>query len=347
VPVVHTVAAAMGRRLAVDCWGPEDGYPVFLLHGTPGSRLGPRPHTRDLHLAGIRLITYDRPGYGGSDRLAGRRVSHAADDVAAIARALSLRRFSVVGRSGGAPHALACAALLEDRVRSVAVLASLAPPDAAELSWTGGGWFAGMTESNIRAFRLAREDVEELRHELYERGSAINSDPEQIIVGLDAELSDGDRRIIMETGVRAMLVDNFSAAFDPEHTRFSRAAQQEGAEPGDGRPEPDPAARPALDGWLDDVLSLVNPWGFDVRQIRVPTLLWHGELDRFSPIEHFHWLAEHIRGATSTIAAHSAHFGAVQALPRVLRWLVTAARDTEAQGAHAPGPAEDLARVRA
>lgn len=318
--MVHTKATAKdGRCLAVNSWGPVDGYPIFLLHGMPGSRLGPRPHTRDLHLAGIRLITYDRPGYGGSTRLMGRRVSHAAHDVEAIAQQLGLDGFSVVGRSGGAPHALACAAELQPRVRSVAVLASLAPPDTAELSWARGAWFNGMTESNVKAFRLAREDVEALREELDLRGSAINADPEQIIVGLDAELSERDRRIVMETGVQDMLVDNFSAAFDPAHRSRSHAQSADADETEAG-------ALPTLDGWFDDAVSLVSPWGFDVAQVNVPTLVWQGGLDRFSPIDHFHWLAEHIKDATATLAPRDAHFGAVQALPRVLRWLVTAGR---------------------
>lgn len=308
------VAADGGRRLAVGSWGPEDGYPVFLLHGTPGSSLGPRPRTRDLHLSGIRLIAYDRPGYGGSDRLPDRRVAHAAADVEAIASAFGLEEFSVVGRSGGAPHALACAAELPHLVRSVAVLASLAPPDTRELPLSdgdGASWFDGMTQSNIVAFKSADENVEALRKELLNRRSAMNADPEQIIADLGAELSAGDRRIVMETGVRKMLVDNFSAAF---------------AEPAVYEDRGITTSEYGLDGWYDDVLSFVKPWGFEISEVLVPTLLWHGELDRFSPIGHFHWLAEHIEGARAVIEADRAHFGAVQALPRVLRWLVTAAR---------------------
>lgn len=320
--VGRTVEAGDGRRLAVGCWGPDDGYPVFLLHGTPGSRLGPRPRTRDLHLSGIRIIAYDRPGYGGSARLPGRSVAHAAADVEAIARDLGLPEFSVVGRSGGAPHALACAAFLPHVVRSVAILASLAPPDTEELSWSSGAWFDGMTQSNIDAFQLARKDTFGLRDELDHRRSAMNADPEQIIAGLDMELDKGDRRIVMETGIRKMLVKNFSAAFasgrDP--------GRPDGAEPPAEESSEASASEDGLYGWFDDVLSFVKPWGFDLSRINVPTLVWHGELDRFSPVGHFHWLAEHIEGATAIIEPDRAHFGAVQALPRVLRWLVTAGR---------------------
>ena len=96
-----------GRRLAIEQCGEPEGKPVFLMHGTPGSRLGPRPRAIVLHQLGVRLIAFDRPGYGGSDRKFGRTVADVATDVAAIADALELDRFAVLGRSGGGPHALA------------------------------------------------------------------------------------------------------------------------------------------------------------------------------------------------------------------------------------------------
>src|SRR5215469_3490909 len=110
----------------VESWGAPKGRPVFLLHGTPGSRRGPRPRASVLYRLGVRLIGYDRPGYGASDRRPGRQVGDAAADVRAIADALGLDRFAVVGRSGGAPHALACAALLSGRVTRVAAMVGLA-----------------------------------------------------------------------------------------------------------------------------------------------------------------------------------------------------------------------------
>src|SRR5262249_53418979 len=118
------------KQLAVEVCGAPDGLSVFLMHGTPGSRSGPRPRSSLLYRLGIRLISYDRPGYGGSSRVPGRCVADAADDVRAIADALRLDRFAVIGRSGGGPHALACAARLDDRVIATAALVSIAPPYA-------------------------------------------------------------------------------------------------------------------------------------------------------------------------------------------------------------------------
>ena len=118
-----------------------------MLHGTPGSRVGPFPRGRGLYELGVRLISFDRPGYGGSDRLISRRVADVVPDVTAIADALDLGRFAVLGRSGGGPHALACAALLPERMTRAGVLVSLAP-------WAAEGldWYAGMADSNVREY---------------------------------------------------------------------------------------------------------------------------------------------------------------------------------------------------
>src|SRR5450755_33478 len=83
----QTVRAADGRRLSTQTYGDPDGKPVFLIHVTPGSRLGPHPRSAVLHRLGVRLISFDRPGYGESDRVAGRRVADAAADVLTIADA--------------------------------------------------------------------------------------------------------------------------------------------------------------------------------------------------------------------------------------------------------------------
>ena len=146
----HQVKTPDGRQLSTQTYGDPDGKPVFLLHGTPGSRLGPHPRGILLHRLGVRLIAFDRPGYGESDRFQGRRVADAATDVLAIADAFDLDKFAVVGRSGGGPHALACAALLPDRLTKAAVLVGLAPREADGLDW-----FDGMTQFNVLEYTAA------------------------------------------------------------------------------------------------------------------------------------------------------------------------------------------------
>lgn len=132
---------------------PSDGdrLAVFWLHGTPNIGLPPAPLFADAARLGLRWIGYDRPGYGGSTPREGRDVASAAYDVARIADRLGIDRFAVAGHSGGGPHALACAALLPDRVLAAVSIAGLAPYGAAGLDW-----FAGMRPSGVAGLRAAR-----------------------------------------------------------------------------------------------------------------------------------------------------------------------------------------------
>jgi pimeloyl-ACP methyl ester carboxylesterase len=261
--------------------------PVFLMHGTPGSRSGPRPRASVLYRLGIRLICYDRPGYGGSDPRQGRSVADAAQDVKAVADALGVERFGVVGRSGGGPHALACAAVLGDRVLSAAVLVGLAPSDADKLDW-----YEGMTPFNVSEYCPADTDPVAARARLAEQVEQVRDDPESLLRVLYPELTGADRRVVNDVAIRRQLTDTYAEA-----------------------------VRACGDGWIDDVLALRSPWQFDLAQIKVPVLLWHGEDDAFSPVQHTYWLAKHIDGAAVKVQSGAAHFGAVEILPRVLAWM--------------------------
>ncbi len=123
-----------GRRLCYADWGPTEGHPVFLLHGAPGSRLGVSRATLDVvGEFGGRLITYDRPGYGRSDREPGYRALDRVGDVARIADALGIGRFAVTGGSAGSVYSFAVAARLADRVTRILVDGVVAPLDEVGL----------------------------------------------------------------------------------------------------------------------------------------------------------------------------------------------------------------------
>lgn len=128
---------------------------VFWHHGTPNVGSPPAPLFAAADRLGIRWVSYDRPGYGGSSPHAGRTIASAASDVAAVADALGFERFAVMGHSGGGPHALACAALLPERVLGVVTGAALAPFEAEGLHW-----FAGMIDSGRAALLAAGEGRE-------------------------------------------------------------------------------------------------------------------------------------------------------------------------------------------
>ena len=281
--------AADGRRISFDTWGDGDGRPIMLMHGTPGSRLGPHPRASQLYKQNIHLIAFDRPGYGGSERLPGRRIADVATDAAAVADELGIDRFAVVGRSGGGPHALAVAALLPKRATRAAVLVGPAPFDAEGLDW-----FAGMSDANVRDYSAASQSEAVVSRSLVPQAESIRADPRRLFAHLDPDMPQPDRQVVMNLAIRTMLAENFAEAL-----------------------------RESPDGWVDDVVALSRPWGFDPADITVPVLLWHGERDVFVPVAHTRWLADRIPGARAVVHPGAAHFGSLEILPDILSWLVS------------------------
>ena len=129
---------------------PGSAVAVFWLHGSPNIGSPPEPLFAAAEANGLRWVSYDRPGYGGSGRHDGRTVASAAADVAAIADALGIGRFAVLGHSGGGPHALACAALLPERAIAAVSVSGPAPFDADGLDWFAG-WSPGIAAENRAA----------------------------------------------------------------------------------------------------------------------------------------------------------------------------------------------------
>jgi pimeloyl-ACP methyl ester carboxylesterase len=285
----HTIAGPGGRALRVLEDGDPGGVPVVTHHGTPGARLLPRRWIDDARERGIRLIGYDRPGYGGSDRHPGRAVADAAEDVRAIADALGLDRFVTHGRSGGGPHALACAALLGDRVAAAATLASVAPHEAEGLDW-----MAGMGEDNVKEFTAAFAGPEALAAFLEPLAAeALVAGPDELAEALDSVLSPPDKAVL--TGEMAEeLVAELRAGIGERRA-----------------------------GWLDDDLAFVKPWGFDVRAIVVPVLLWQGRQDLMVPPTHGEWLGGRVGRVEPHVSDADGHLTlAVTRLGEIHAWLL-------------------------
>jgi pimeloyl-ACP methyl ester carboxylesterase len=160
----HAVTLSDGRVLRVHDSAEgrtTDAFTVLWHHGSPQTGAPLAPLLAAAAERGFRLLSYGRPNYGGSSPLPGRNVASAAADVTRIADALGLTRFAVMGASGGGPHALACAALLPDRVTSVASLAGPAPFDAGGLDWFAGMAAGGASLCAALRGRRARERFEE------------------------------------------------------------------------------------------------------------------------------------------------------------------------------------------
>jgi pimeloyl-ACP methyl ester carboxylesterase len=285
--IEHRIQTPDGRTLAVAEWGDPAGVPVVAIHGTPGSRLGRWRDAGIYARAGVRRLSFDRAGYGQSTRRPGRHVADVAEDVRAIADALAIDRFAVTGRSGGGPHALACAALLPDRVACCEAVVSVAPFDAEGLDW-----FAGQTPGNVTEGKLSlegeaaiRSKLEPDRLEIFERIASGNAST----LPDDYELSETDR--LQQAKDRAVFEEVIA----------------------DG-------LRDGVDGWVDDDLAFIAPWGFDVGSIRVTTSLWYGRADTLVPAAHGDWLAAHIPGV-EVFASEFGHFGEDADAERELAWL--------------------------
>ena len=269
----HRIKAADGRTLAVQEGGDPDGIPVLVHNGTPNSRQLYAPHVTDAAARGIRLISYDRPGYGESSRQRGRSVASCAEDVRAICAALGISRLATWGVSGGGPHVLACAALLPDLVVAAASLASVAPYDAEGLDF-----LAGMGQENVDDYKLMLNDPDAA-------WAKVERDREAMLAVSAADLHTQFETLLTPTD-RAVLTGGF--------LDFLVLSIKDGLAPGAG-------------GWGDDGLAMITPWGFAVTDITVPVLLLHGREDQFVPFGHGEWLAAHIPGVEARLLDHDGH----------------------------------------
>jgi pimeloyl-ACP methyl ester carboxylesterase len=283
------VKCSDGRVLRVEEAGDPHGKPVVTLHGTPGAGILYAPHVSDAASRGIRLIGYDRPGYGGSTAQPGRTVADCAADVRQIAGLLGIKRFAVWGVSGGGHHALACAALLPDVVVAVGTLAAPAPYGAPGLDH-----FAGMGEENVADYKLMIAD------ESAARAKAIDDRVRFL------SLSRGD----MVKAFPTLLSPVDAAAFTPDMAEYLWSAGQFGLASSD-------------QGWWDDAKAHMQPWGFALEATRVPVQLWHGRHDRFVPFQHGEWLAGKIPGVEAHLTEEDGHVTLFQnRVGQVHAWLL-------------------------
>lgn len=274
-----------GRALDLEVTGPADGEVLLFHHGTPGAVTQQRTMQRAAHARGLRLVTFSRPGYGSSSRLPGRRVADVAADVTTVLDHLQVDRCLVAGWSGGGPHALACGALVADRVTGVLSIASVAPDGLSDLDL-----LAGMGAQNIEEFQLARRGEDALRPYLLTEAEALaHVDAAGLIEGMSSLLPQVDRDV-MTNEVGEDMVTSFAEGL-----------------------------RPGVDGWLDDDLAFVQPWGFALSAVSVPVVIWHGSDDLMVPFSHGEWLSRNVSGATSRLVQGEGHVSlAVGAIDRML-----------------------------
>jgi pimeloyl-ACP methyl ester carboxylesterase len=261
--------------------------------GTPSAAIAYAPMADAAAEAGLRLVTYSRPGYADSTAVPGRSVADASADVAAIADAVEAETFVTAGWSGGGPHALACAALLPERCLAAATIAGVAPYRASGLDW-----LEGMAPENVEEFSAAIKGSDSLSPLLTRFATEL----------ADVQGADVARAL----GGLVSAVD--VAALNGEFADYQAASFRRAVSTG-------------IAGWRDDDLAFVKPWGFELAAIRRPVAIWQGGEDRMVPFEHGRWLGTQIPTARLHLQPTEGHLSlAVGSLREILRDLSTLTR---------------------
>ncbi len=286
-----TVKMPDGRRLAYTEWGIPDGKPVLYFHGIPGSRLW-CPDEEATSAIGVRLLVPDRPGIGRSDPLEGRTLADWPKDVEALADALEISTFGVVGASAGGSSAAACAALIPGRLEGVAIVASRA---LTEYNW------AERPEA-VAEWRPDDREVFELAQ--HDPAAAANLAVRQFVAdtGPLEEYPDAIRRMVEEAeGDRWFFEDASRVAIFNAHIREMW--------------------RQGLDAMKWELIDVFQPWGFRLADIYLPVTIWFGSQD--PRIKHLEFQSRTIPNSTVVVWPDCGHMGFAKHWGEVLEAVVT------------------------
>ncbi|UTI63694.1 alpha/beta hydrolase [Paraconexibacter antarcticus] len=287
-----SVTLSGGRRLAYTEAGPPDGAPVLVLHGAIGSplRVGDDLATV-LDALAIRYVMVSRPGFGASDPVAGRRMTDLAADLGALADALGLARFGLVGVSAGGPYALATAAVLPERLTAVATVGS---PSPAYRPWAAPGM--------SRRARTALRGIATAPGVTCGAGGAavalVRRHPGLLLRAMTLGADSADRELLHDPARAEAAVAGFLAA-----------------------------TAGGVRGLVDDYLLSARPWGFRLEDVTPEVQLWHGARDTLVPPAHAVALAAALPRHRITFAAGDGHFLFRRRLAAILGPLAASARE--------------------
>lgn len=270
-----------GRRLSYAEYGRPNGSPMFLFHGTPGSRLFGRLGHNAAADRNIRLIVPDRPGFGRSQFQRGRKLTDWPSDVTQLADALGIASFAVVGVSGGGPYAAACAAKIPERLTGVGIVSGISPNRRAALKGLSRGRRL-MLAVGKRAPILLRPEAAML-HLL-----AIRY-PERVLSGFRRAMPAADREVLARSDVKEMLVADLQEAL----ALGGRGIAQESA-------------------------ILAGPWGFRLEEINTRVHLWQGERDANTPPAMGRYYEKALPDCSATYIPDAGHFWFVDHLGDVM-----------------------------
>lgn len=255
---------ADGRTLACLALGDPGGSPILYFHGYPGSRLEGRLAAGTARRLGVRLLAPDRPGFGESTSLPGRTIGAWAADMADLADQFALKRFAVVGVSGGGPYALACAARIPERVTRVALVGALGPLVRKQLTHD-------MVMLNRLALALAARSPRLARLAVQLAARWVRRHPERQLAHMMAGAPPADRRVLADPGFRALFIESTAEAL----RQGGRGA-----------------------AW--ELTLLARPWDFRLQDVPIPVRIWQGLADNIVPAA----IAQHLAAVLPNSECH-------------------------------------------
>lgn len=290
--LVRSVVLPDGRTLAYDEYGDPGGIPFVFMHGIPSSRLAARMIDASARRSGIRIVAPDRPGYGHSDPLRNRSLLDWPRDVEALAAALHLREFGVIGISGAVPYLLACAVAIPDRLSHVAILSGLGPLREP-------GVMEGMNGETAALYRLALRSPRLGRMWMAMLAQTAKRSPMLVYRQQLSYLPEVDRAVFEAPEMRTHRLDDFAEAF-----------------------------RQGADGPAREAVLHMTDWGFALPDVPLDVFVWQGELDRHHPIAMGRYLERDLPGAHAVFVPGVGAFGFVDRMDDVFEQLL----DVPAQG---------------
>jgi len=273
--ICNQIILADGRQLGFAEFGDRQGKPVFYFHGFPGSRLEARLAEKISLDTRVRFIAIDRPGFGLSSFKPGRTLVDYTDDVVELADTLGVKRFSVLGVSGGGPYAAACAFEIPHRLDAVGIVCGMGPVDARDLMRT-------MPLTYRLGMRLAGR-FPQIATALYSFPAFFFRNYTRFMLSvLSGKVAEPDKIALKNKELTKILSASFREAF-----------------------------RRSLRWPAKDAVLYSRPWGFHLQDIRIRIHLWHGEKDRIVPPELGRYMAQAIPDCSATFYPDEGHFSII------------------------------------
>lgn len=263
-----------GRQLGFAEFGDPKGRPVFFVHGFPGSRLQAADFHEVAKAHGYHLLGVDRPGMGLSSYTSEHSILAWVSDISAVADYLKIDKFSIIGHSGGAPFALACAYAIPERLDGVAIVSGIAPYLVPELraSMAKGLRVINFLVRTIPGFALLIMQLQ------------------RIVLNLPAAI----RERVYKKMIRQLPSVEQAIFQNPEYWKTMIATTTE-------------AFKQGTRGAAQELQLILNPWGFDLEKIKIPITIWQGSLDTQVPISHAKFYKTHLLNAKLQLIEQEGH----------------------------------------